>query len=131
LRVLGGEYQKIVYDSVTNSIALTKISASSTLAWSEGKTRTKSKQFQSQTHSSKKISNSQREQLLQTIMSSGFFQTDVFYPPDPMGTQDYILIVLAVEFEGKTRTTIWADTSRNVPEGLISITKAVQEIASE
>jgi hypothetical protein len=133
LRVLGGEYQKIVYDSVTNSIALTKISASSTLATSVGKAKSRSKQFrsQSQTHSSKKIPDSQREQLLQTIMSNEFFQTDVFYPPDPMGTQDYILTVLAVECEGKTRTTIWADTSRNVPEGLISITKAVQEIASE
>jgi hypothetical protein len=128
--VLGGEYQKIVYDSVTNSIALTKVSASSTLARSEGKARTRSKRFQSQsqTQSSKKISNSQREQLVQTIMSSEFFQTDVFYPPDPIGTQDYILMVLAIKFEDKTHATIWADTSRNVPAGLISIVKAIQEI---
>jgi hypothetical protein len=131
--VLGGEYQKIVYDSVTNSIALTKVSASSTLARS--KARTRSKQFQSQsqsqTQSSKKISNSQGEQLLQTIMSNEFFQTDAFYPPDPLGTQDYILMILAVEFEGKTHTTIWTDTSGNVPAGLVSIAKATQEIASK
>jgi hypothetical protein len=118
----------MVYDSVTNYIALTKVSASSTLAGSEGKGGTRSKQSQSQTHSSKKISNSQKEQLLQTIMSNEFFQTDVFYPPDPNRTQDYILMVLAIKFEGKTHATIWADTSRNVPAGLISIVKAIQEI---
>jgi hypothetical protein len=128
LRLLGGDYQKIVYDSVTNSIALTKVSASSTLAWPEGNARTRSKQSQSQTQSSKKISNSQREQLVQTIMSNEFFQTDVFYPPDPIGTQDNILMALAIKFEDKTHATIWADTSRNVPAGLISIVKAIEDI---
>jgi hypothetical protein len=135
LGVLDGGCQKILYDSITSSMELTKISVSSILATSVGKAKTRSKQFQSQsqsqTHSSKKISDSQREQLRQTIMSNEFFQTDVFYPPDPTGTQDYTLIVLAVKFEGKTHTAIWTDTSRNAPEGLISIAKAVQEIASK
>jgi hypothetical protein len=133
LGVLDGGCQKILYDSITSSVKLTKISVSSTLATSVGKAKTTSKRFQSQsqTHLSKKISDSQREQLKQTIMSNEFFRTEVFYPPDPTGTQDYTLIILAVKFEDKTHTTIWTDTSRNVPAGLISVAKAVQEIASE
>jgi hypothetical protein len=133
LGVLDGRCQKILYDSITSSMELTRISVSSTLATSVGKAKTTSKRFQSQsqTHLSKKISDSQREQLRQTIMSNEFFRTEVFYPPDPTGTQDYTLIVLTVKFEDKTHTTIWTDTSRNVPAGLISIAKAVQEIAPE
>ena len=133
LGVLDGRCQKIVYDSITGSMVLTKILVSSTLATSVGKAKTTSKRFQSrsQTHLSRKISDSQREQLRQTIMSNEFFRTEVFYPPDPTGTQDYTLIVLAIKFEGKTHIAIWADTSRNVPAGLISIAKAVQEMASK
>jgi hypothetical protein len=131
LGVLDRRCQKILYDS--SSMEMTKISLSSTLATSVGKVKTTSKQFRSQfqTHSSKKVSDSQREQLRQTIMINEFFRTEVFYPPDPTGTPDYTLIVLAVGYEDKTHTTIWIDTSSNVTAGLISIAKAVQEIASE
>jgi hypothetical protein len=133
LGVLDGGCQKILYDSITSSMELTKISVSSTLATSVGNAKSRSKQShsQSQTHSTKKISDSLREQLRQTITSNEFFQTDVFYPPDPTGTQDYTLIVLTIRSEDKTHTAIWTDTSRNVPAGLISIARAVQEIASK
>ena len=135
LGVLDGGCQKILYDSISSSMELTRISVSSTLATSLGKAKKRTKQFQSrsqsQTHSTKKISDSQREQLKQTIMSNEFFRTEVFYPPDPPEIQDYTLIVLAVKFEDKTHTAIWTDASRNVPAGLISIAKAVQEIASK
>ena len=63
-------------------------------------------------------------------MRKEFFRTEVFYPPNPTGTQDYTLIVFTARNEGKTHTTIWTDTSRDVPARLISIAKAVQEIAS-
>jgi hypothetical protein len=62
-------------------------------------------------------------------MRNEFFRTELFYPPDPTGTQDYTLIVLTARYEGITHTTIWTDTSRDVSAGLISIAKAVQDIA--
>jgi hypothetical protein len=132
LGVLDGRCQKILVDSTTSSMEVTKISVSSTLATLVGKAKTTSNRFQSQsqTQSTKKISESQKEQLRQTVMRNEFFRTELFYPPDPTGIQEYTLIVLAARYEGKTHTTIWTDASRDVPAGLIFVAKAVQEIAS-
>jgi hypothetical protein len=64
-------------------------------------------------------------------MRNEFFLTDVFYSPDPLGPQDYTLLVLAVKFEGRSHTTIWTNTSRDAPAGLVSIVRAIQVIASK
>lgn len=128
--MLCGGCQRILYDSATGSISLTKISASLTPATMKGKAKTRSKQVQSQSqiHSSKKISNSQRERLVQTVIRNEFFRTDIFYSPDPMA-QDYTLMVLAVKFEDKSHTTIWADTSTNVPNCLNLVIETLKEVA--
>jgi hypothetical protein len=91
----------------------------------------RSKQTQYQAHSSKKISDSSREKLIQIIVHNRFFQTDIFYVPNLAGPQNYTLMVLAVNLNGKSHTVIWTDTSDNVPTGLSSIEKGIEEIASK
>ena len=132
LAVVGGKYQQILYDSVTRSLVLTKVSASAIQETpGETATKTRSKQTQSQVQASKRISDSDREKLEQIVVYNRFFQTDVFYVPDLSGPQNYTLIVLAVNLDGKSHTVIWTDTSQNVPTGLSSIVEGIEEIASK
>jgi len=131
LAVLGGTYQQMLYDSTTSSLALTKTSASSIpRTMGQKVTKIRSKQTQYQAQASKRISESNREKLVQIIVHNRFFRTDIFYVPDPDGPQNYTLIVLAVNLDGKSHTVIWTDTSKNVPAGLSSIVKGIEEIAS-
>ena len=132
LAVVGGTYQQILYDSVTRLLVLTKVSASSIPRTPEEKaTKIRSKQTQSQAQASKKISESNIEKLVQIIVHNRFFQTDAFYIPDPGGPQNYTLMVLAVNLDGKSHTIIWTDASENVPTGLSSIVNGIEEMASK
>jgi hypothetical protein len=132
LAVVGGKYQQILYDSASRSLVLTKVSASSMpRTRGEKTTKIRSKQTQSQAQASKKIPESEREKLEQIIVHNSFFQTDVFYVPDLSGPQNYTLMVLAVNLDGKSHTIIWTDTSQNVPTGLSSIVKGIEEIAAK
>jgi hypothetical protein len=67
---------------------------------------------------------------MQIIVHNRFFQTDVLYVPNLAGHQNYTLMVLAVNLDCKSHTTIWTDISENIPGGLSSIVKGVEEIAS-
>jgi hypothetical protein len=100
--VRGGEYEKTLYDSATNSLAITNILASSTLRTPGAKTEMRAKQTQSQAQLSKKISDSDKEKLVQTIIRNGFFQADVFYSPDPTWLQDYTLMVPGTRYGWQT-----------------------------
>ena len=130
--MVGGNYQQILYDSTTRSLVLTKVSASAIPGTpGEKASKTRSKQTQSQAQARKKISDSDREKLEQIIVYNRFFQTDVFYVPDLSGPQNYTLMVLAVNLDGKSHTIIWTDTSENAPTGLGSIVNGIEEIASK
>jgi hypothetical protein len=125
-----GAYQQILYDSATNTLSLT-ISPSSTARKPRKNVKTNSNQSQSLTQSSRKISEPDREKIVQSLESNGFFQSDVYYPPNPLRPQDYTVMVLAAILDGKLRTVTWTDISRNVPTGLTSIVEFIQKIASE
>ena len=131
LGVLSGTYQQILYDSTTSSLSLLNISASSTAQRGGGKTNISSSQGLSQSQSDKKLSDTAQTRLRQSISNSGFFQADGIYPPNPDGGQDYTLGVLGITMDSKSHTVIWADTSRNIPTGLNSVVKILEDIASK
>jgi hypothetical protein len=108
---------------------LTKISASSSAGKPGGKAERRLKQTQSQTQLSKKLSHPDKENLEQIVSSDGFFDTDVFYPPDAMESRDYTLSVLSAALDDKLHTVVWTDASRNVPTCLYSVVETLQEIA--
>ena len=100
IAAMEGAYQQILYDSATNTLSLT-ISPSST-AWKPKKSaKINSNQSQSLTQSSRKIPETDRENIVQSLNSNGFFQSDVFYPPNPLRPQDYTMMVLAAILDGK------------------------------
>jgi hypothetical protein len=129
LGAIGGTLQRILYDSATNSLALTKISASLTAEIPGGKAKRRLKQTQSQSQLSKKLSHPDKEKLEQIVTGNGFFETDVFYPPDLKESQHYALFVLSVVLDDKLHTVVWTDTSRNVPTCLNLVIEALQEVA--
>lgn len=131
LAVLSGTYQQILYDSTTSSLSLLNISASSTAQTAGGKTNISSSQDLSQSQSDKKLSDADQTSLKQSITNNEFFQTNGIYPPNPARAQDYTLTVLGIIIDTKSHTVIWADTSSNVPAGLNSIVKILEDIASK
>jgi hypothetical protein len=89
-----------------------------------------SSQGLSQSQSDKKLSDSAQTRLRQSMSNSGFFQAEGIYPPNPDGGQDYTLGVLGVTImDSKSHTVVWSDTSSNIPKGLNSIVKILQETA--
>lgn len=131
LGVLSGTYQQILYDSNTNSLGLTNISALATAETGAGKTKITSSQDLSQSQSDKKLPDTDQTNLRQSISNNGFFQANSIYPPNPTGAQDYNLNVLSITMDNKSHTVIWTDVSSNVPAGLASIVKTIENIASK
>ncbi len=130
LGVAGGAYQQILYDSSTNSLGLTNISAKATTETEAGRTEISSSQGLSQSQSNKKLTETDQANLRQTITNSGLFQANGTYPPDTSGAQDYTLYILSVTMDNKPRTVIWSSTSSGVPSGLASIATTIDDIAS-
>lgn len=129
--ILSGTYQQISYDSTTRSLSLLKISASSTARSAGGKTKISSSQNLSQSQSDKRLSDAEQMRLRQSVNNSRFFQANGIYPPNPTGAQDYTLDVLGITMDSKSHTVIWADTSSNVPTGLDTVVKKLEDIASK
>jgi hypothetical protein len=130
LGVMSGSYQQIRYDSGTNSLGITNMSAKSTAETEPGKTKISSSQDSSQSQSNKRLTETDLTNLRQTITNSGLFEAVNIYPPDPAGTQDYTLNVLSVTMDNKPRTIIWTSASENVPAGLTSVANTIDDIAS-
>jgi hypothetical protein len=121
LAVIGETLQRILYDSVSNSLALTKVSTLSVARTSGGKIN------QSQVQLNKKISEIEKENLAQIIIHNGFFETDVFYPPDLTESQQ-TLFVLSVVLDSRLHTVVWTDASKNVPTYLNKVIESLQEL---
>jgi len=127
--VLKPIYQRISYDSETNSLRLTNISTavndneSGGLSFSQG---------QSQSQSNKQLSDSDQKNLQQMIDKNGFFQTNGIYPPPDSGVNENYdtLYVLSIEMDNRHHTVIWTDNSVNIPTVLQSIVKAIENISS-
>jgi hypothetical protein len=131
LGVMNGAYQQILYDSGTNSLGLTNTSAKTTAESESGELRMSSSQDVSQSQSNKKLSETDRANLREGITNSGLFEAEDVYPPNPAGTQDYILNVLSVTMDNRPRTVIWTSTSENVPASLTSIANTIEILASK
>jgi hypothetical protein len=129
LGVLGGIYQRISYDSQTNALSLNNISAAIEATDSGGSFS--SQQGSSQSQYNKQISEADENNLKQTIYKNGFFEADSVYPPSTTRPQNYTLYVLSIKMDDRLHTVLWADTSNNVPPGLLSIVQALQKVASK
>jgi len=128
--VLQPIYQRILYDSETNSLTLNNISAAINKSTDSG--RFSSSQGQSQSQSNKQISDSDQKNLQQMIEQNGFFQTNRIYPPNTdRDQQNYdTLYVLSIEMGNRLHTVLWMDTSKNLPTGILPIVKTIETIAS-
>jgi hypothetical protein len=132
LGVAGGTYQQISYDSTTNSFRLTNISSGAKASETEARrTIISSSQRLSQSQSKRKLSEADQMSLRHTITNNGLFQANSIYPPDPGGAQGYTLQILSVTIDNKPYTVIWSSTSSDVPSGLASITKTIEDLASK
>jgi hypothetical protein len=131
LGVVNGAYQQILYDSGTNSLGMTNTSAKSTAESESGETKMSSSQDVSQSQSNKKLSETDQANLRVGITNSGLFEAKDVYPPNPAGTQDYILNALSVTMDNRPRTVIWTSTSENVPASLTSIANTIESLASK
>jgi hypothetical protein len=119
LGVLGGNYERILYDSNTNILSVSNNTSvlDSDTSFSRA--------------SAEQISESDKKNLEQLINKNGFFQANSIYPPDTTDAQDYTLHILNVRMDNRLHTVLWADTSSNVPSGLLSIVQAIENRASK
>jgi hypothetical protein len=128
LGVLNGAFQRISYNSETRTLGLSNTSESSTIT-ETGKLS--SSQQTSQSQSNKQLTETDEQNLLDTITKNGFFEANSVYPPNTTANQaDYILHVLAISVDGKTHTVLWTDSSSNVPAGISSIAQTIENMAS-
>jgi len=128
--VLKPIYQRISYDSETNSLKLNNISAAINKNTDSG--RFSSSQGQSQSQSNRQISDSDQKNLQQMIEQNSFFQTDSIYLPDTVRDQQNYdtLYVLSIEMGNRLHSVLWMDTSKNIPTGILPIVKTIEKIAS-
>jgi hypothetical protein len=128
LGVLSGAFQRISYNSETKTLGLSNTSASSTIA-ETGKIS--SSQQASQSQSNKLLDETDERNLLDTITRNGFFEANSMYPPIAAASQeDYILHVLAISADDKMHTVLWTDSSSNVPAGISSMAKTIENMAT-
>jgi hypothetical protein len=128
LGVLSGGFQRISYNSETKTLELSNTSASSTIT-KTGKIS--SSQQASQSQSNKQLTETDERNLLDTITKNGFFEANSVYPPSTtVNQEDYILHVLAISLDGKTHTVLWTESSSNVPIGISSMARTIENMAS-
>jgi hypothetical protein len=129
LEISNGSYQRILYDSETNSLRLNNVSSAINKNES-GRLSLYQGQFQSQ--SNKQISDSSQKNLQKMVEQNGFFQTNSIYaPPDTGSNENYdTLYALSIEMDNKAHTVIWTDASENIPTTILSIVKAIEKIIS-
>ena len=95
------------------------------------KTKVDSSQTLSQSQFNKRLSEVDQKRLIRSIIDNGFLQTNNIYPPAQMGPQDYTLNVLGTNMDDNLHTVVWTDTSGDVPIGLNSIVKTIEDIVSK
>ena len=123
--VLGGLYQRVSYDSEAKSLALSSLSA----AIKNTESGISSSQQASQSQSNKKLSESEENNLKQTINASGFFGANAVYPPNETNSPNYMLNILSIKLDNRTHTVLWSDTSSNVPSGTVYLAQAIEKLA--
>jgi hypothetical protein len=129
LGVSSGNYQRIMYDSETNSLRLYNIS---TAINKDGSGQLFLHQGQSQYQSNKQVSDFDKKNLKQMVDQDGFFQANGIYAPPGAGANDSYdtVYVLSMDIDNKTHNVIWTDTSENVPTAVLSIAKTIEKLTS-
>ena len=122
--VLGGIYQRISYDSETKTAALSNLSA----AIRNTESGISISQQASQSQSNRKLSESDENSLKQMIQGNRFFEANNIYPPNPGGSQDYVLHVLSIMMNNKTHTVLWSAISDNVPAGVVTTAQEIERL---
>lgn len=80
----------------------------------------------------RRLSDSQVQELRQTIAGSGFFTFDSIYPPRK-GPADYFSHTLNITMDGRTHSVSWVDdfaAAEPVPEGLKSLVSKIEQTFS-
>jgi hypothetical protein len=75
--------------------------------------------------SQKTISDSDKQELKETIIQNNFFESKADYPPDKEDDPSLVAYSLAITIGDKTHTTAWTNTSKEMPD---SIKKVIDEI---
>jgi hypothetical protein len=112
--VLDGNYQRVSYDSNTNVLSVSKSIFGANASSTSGTER---------------LPDAKQKSLEQLINKNGFFAASSIYPPRTTGTQDYTLYILSITMNNRLHTVLWADTSSNVPNGLLSIVQAIENMS--
>jgi len=75
--------------------------------------------------SQKTISDSDKQELKETIIQNNFFESKADYPPEKEDDPSLVGYSLAITISDKTHTTAWTNTSKEMPD---SIEKVIGEI---
>jgi hypothetical protein len=75
--------------------------------------------------SQKTISDSDKQELKETIIQNNFFESKADYPPEKEDDPSLVACSLAITISDKTHTTAWTNTSKEMPD---SIKKVIDEI---
>ncbi|MFL6433862.1 MAG: hypothetical protein ACJ71J_06255 [Nitrososphaeraceae archaeon] len=75
--------------------------------------------------SQKTISDSDKQELKETIIQNNFFESKADYPPEKEDDPSLVAYSLAITISDKTHTTAWTNTSKEMPD---SIKKVIDEI---
>jgi hypothetical protein len=82
--------------------------------------------------SQKSISDSDKQELKETIAKNNFFGSKTDYPPEKENDPSLIAYSLAVTMGGdKIHTTAWTNDSKEMPDGVTKIVDAIRRITAK
>jgi hypothetical protein len=81
--------------------------------------------------SQKTISDSDKQELRDTIIQNNFFESKSDYPPEKEDDPSLIAYSLTITIGDKTHTTAWTNTSKEMPDGLSKIVDAIRRITAK
>jgi len=82
--------------------------------------------------SHKSISDSDKQELKDTIAKNNFFESKTDYPPQKENDSSLIAYSLAVTIGGdKTHITAWTNDSKGIPDGIVKIVDEIRRITAK
>ena len=81
--------------------------------------------------SQKTISDSDKQELKETIIQNNFFESKADYPPDKEDDPSLVAYSLAITIGDKTHTTAWTNTSKEMPDSISKIFDAIRRITAK
>ena len=81
--------------------------------------------------SQKTISDSDKQELKDTIIENNFFESKSDYPPEKEDDPSLIAYSIAITIGDKTHTTAWTNTSREMPDSIAKIVDAIRRVTAK